>query len=72
MSAVTVYVCDFCGKAKDSNRHMTAGQGDEKHICDACARKAMATLREAIAVEGGIEQGAKVIAFNPRGTGDVA
>ncbi|OHC68603.1 MAG: hypothetical protein A3H93_09065 [Rhodocyclales bacterium RIFCSPLOWO2_02_FULL_63_24] len=67
MSQVSMYECDFCGARADSNRHMTAGQGNERHICDACVRKALAALRENIAIEGGIENGAKVIAFPARG-----
>ncbi len=63
MSTVSTYQCDFCGQVGTSNRHMIAGQGNERHICDLCARDALATLHENIAIEGGIDKGDKVIPF---------
>lgn len=61
MSQTTVYVCDFCGLQKDSNRHLTAGQGNEAHICDDCVRTAKSILIEEEAVEGGLHRGRKVV-----------
>lgn len=63
MSTATTYVCDFCGHAKSSNRHLTAGQGNEKHICDDCVRKARALLIEEAAVHGGLDKGRRVVPF---------
>lgn len=63
MSAATTYVCDFCGQAKESNRRLIAGEGNEKHICDDCVRKAKSILAEEAAVEGGLDKGRKVVSI---------
>lgn len=63
MSQTTVYVCDFCGKSNENNRHLIAGQGNEAHICDDCARIAKSILIEEEAVEGGLHKGRKVVSI---------
>lgn len=71
MTIKSIEICDFCGTSKDQTETMIVG-GEGKHICRACVRSCNALLKEVAAIEGGIENGSKVIPFQKMNGGNHA